>query len=460
MKQLLVLFSIINLFTACAEPQPSPQNNPLSESLPNIILLIGDDQGYPYFGFMGADYVQTPNMDALAQSGTLFTEGYVPKNHCRPSLQSLMTGTLPVDYNKEVDSLMRKEMSRIRFESEEKMKAWQRNFKHHTMKNFRTLPKILAEKGYVSFQGGKWWEYNFENGGFTHGMTTGWTEEDRKKGGNWFKKFMGGDGLQLARATMEPAYDFIDEHSGKPFFMWYAPELPHYPFDAPDKYYNIYKNKNMTESAKRYYANCTWFDDGVGALMSYLKEKNEFENTLFIYVNDNGWEQNPNQEFRHDSLRWHNGGDKGKLSMYDQSFRTPIIFSWKDKIEKGIRKSDLIHSADIPATILDYLGMEIPENYFGQSYKSIIEGTASGFRNEIMGKIEKVRSEEDYMGKDIDGYWIRTRDWFMNWDAGSGKKMLFDMKNDPQNNLNLIEEKPEIVEKLSKKLEAWKALKK
>ena len=65
---------------------------------PNVILLIGDDQGYPYFGFMGANYVQTPNMDKLASSGTLFTEGYVSDNHCRPSLQTLLTGTLPVEY--------------------------------------------------------------------------------------------------------------------------------------------------------------------------------------------------------------------------------------------------------------------------------------------------------------------------------------------------------------------------
>ena len=67
--------------------------------LPNIVLIIGDDHGYPYFGFMGADYVKTPNMDALASSGVLFKNGYVPDNHCRPSLATLVTGVLPVDYN-------------------------------------------------------------------------------------------------------------------------------------------------------------------------------------------------------------------------------------------------------------------------------------------------------------------------------------------------------------------------
>ena len=84
---------------------------------------------------------------------------------------------------------------------------------------------------------------------------------------------------------------------------------------------------------------------------------------MFNYVNDNSWEQNPKQEFRSDSMRWHNGGDKGKLSMYDQSFRTPIIFSWKGNIDEGIVYDDLIHSADISATIMDYLNIPPPEGY-------------------------------------------------------------------------------------------------
>ena len=74
--------------------------------LPNIILIIGDDHGYPYFGFMGADYVKTPNMDQLASNRTLFKNGYVPDNHCRPSLATLVTGILPIKYNKEVEQMI------------------------------------------------------------------------------------------------------------------------------------------------------------------------------------------------------------------------------------------------------------------------------------------------------------------------------------------------------------------
>ncbi|MEM9823896.1 MAG: sulfatase-like hydrolase/transferase [Bacteroidota bacterium] len=453
-------FLLCCLFCACQPTEKSAPSDPQeTERPPNVILLIGDDQGYPYFGFMGADYVQTPNMDALAKSGMVFTHAYVPDNHCRPSLQTLMTGTLPIDYNRQVDTLLNEQLKIRRFTGEQQKQEWVANFRHLAMRYFPTLPKYLAQKGYASFQGGKWWEFNYQNGGFTHGMTQGWTPEDKENGSRWFKKFMGGDGLQLARATMQPAYDFIDQHADQAFFMWFAPELPHYPFDAPDKYYNLYKDQEMTESAKRYYANCSWFDDGVGALMNHLRSKNLLDNTLIIYVNDNGWEQNPDQEFRSDSLRWHNGGDKGKLSMYDQSFRTPIIFSWPGKIEAGVVRKDLMHSADIPATILDVLDIPLPKHFFGQSYLPLIEGQQKELRKYIVGNVDQVRWEGDMMGRKLEGYWLREKDWFFHWNKTDGEKALYNMKEDPFNNQNLAAEQTDLVDRFTLQIKDWKETK-
>ena len=395
---------------------------------------------------MGADYVQTPNMDKLAESGTLFTEGYVPQNHCRPSLQTLMTGTLPTDHNQEVEKMIIDKQI-----PEDSIVG----FRQHAMRYFKTLPRLLSTKGYKSFQGGKWWEFNYQNGGFDAGMTKGWKKGDKGKD-EWFLQFMGGDGRQLARATMQPVYDFVEANPDSPLFIWFAPELPHYPFDAPDKYYNIYKDKDMTESAKRYYANCTWFDDGVGELVRYLKEKDMYDNTMFVYVNDNGWEQAPHQEFRSDSLRWHNGGDKGKLSVYDQSFRTPIIFSWKDNIKAGKTSKALMHSADIPATILDYLDMDTPEDYFGKSYKALIEDTSLSDRDIIVGKATQMRSEEDMMGMKIEAYWARTEDWFFQWNLTLDTITLFDMNTDANNDHNLAERHPNIIQDFKTKVENWK----
>ena len=78
------------------------------------------------------------------------------------------------------------------------------------MSFFQTLPKYLREKNYTSFQGGKWWEYNYQNGGFTEGMSTGWSKEDRGKK-DFFYKLMGNEGLKLGRVTNQPVYDFVDK---------------------------------------------------------------------------------------------------------------------------------------------------------------------------------------------------------------------------------------------------------
>ena len=86
---LLIPLTFVLIVLSCKH-QNAKQN-----SKPNIILIIGDDHGYPYFGFMGSEIVKTPHMDTLANSGVVFTNGYVPDNHCRPALQSLVTGILP-----------------------------------------------------------------------------------------------------------------------------------------------------------------------------------------------------------------------------------------------------------------------------------------------------------------------------------------------------------------------------
>ena len=270
MKNRLFIFPFVALiFLSCQE---STEETASTSAMPNIILLVGDDQGYPYFGFMGADYVHTPHMDSLAANGTVFTDGYVSDNHCRPSLQTLLTGILPIDYQKKNFALMEAAIQEQQIPADS-IKAFEHQFDIQAtgFAQFETLPKLLAQKGYVSFQGGKWWEYSYQNGGFTHGMTKGWSTKDYE--GNWFEQHMGGDGMDLARITNQPVYDFLEATSGNPFFMWYAPSLPHYPFDAPEKYYNLYKEEDMSESAKQYYANCTWFDDAWGQLVTHLKEK-------------------------------------------------------------------------------------------------------------------------------------------------------------------------------------------
>ena len=427
--------------------------NAKQNAKPNVILIIGDDHGYPYFGFMGSEIVKTPHMDTLANSGVLFTNGYVPDNHCRPALQSLVTGILPYNYNQKRDSLKQEKKSEdfyLKMNAKSK-DDWESNFDYHALQYFQTMPKELSKLGYKSFQSGKWWEYHYKYGGFTHGMTSGWVRENRD-GRNWFQQFMGGEGTDIGRVTNEPVFDFIKENKSNPFFIWYAPQLPHYPFDAPNKYRELYLGKGYSKSAVEYYANCTWFDDSVGELFKFLKDHDLYDNTLFVYVNDNGWEQEPKQEFFDDPMRSHNGGDKGKLSIFDQSFRTPIIFSWKNKISPDTKVNSLIHSTDIPATILNFAGANKSKMNHGLSYKDVIEGKVQEHRNIIIGNSNKIRDDQDPMGRDVETYWGRDKNWFYKSNLTDETNALYNIIDDPFCTKNVIKNNPDIVQKFTNRI--------
>lgn len=446
---LLVLFPLLY---SCTNAKISSVPN-----RPNIVLMIGDDHGYPYFGFMGSDKVITPHLDKLASSGFLFTNGYVSANHCRPSLQSLMTGMLPIRYDKRVDSMLFANTSRMRFRSAVEKENYERDFRHNAMSHFSTLVSSLDSIGYRSFQAGKWWEFHYENGGFSHGMTTGWSPEDKEDGATWFSKFMGGEGLSIGKKTMKPVFDFIEEEEA-PFFLWFAPELPHYPFDAPDSLVNLYPLDTYTISASEYYANCTRFDKTIGLLVDKLVQANKFENTLFIYVNDNGWEQDYDQEFRHDSLRWHNGGDKGKLSVFDPSFRTPIFFSWSNVISEGKNDLSIVESVDIPTTILDVVGLNNSFCKDGSSLAPLLFGEESAVKhNRAIGRVGKVRDSVDMMGRDVEGFWLRDKDWFFQWIRSENIYQLFDMNVDPMNDIDLSTTHPDLVDSLQNKIIEWES---
>lgn len=454
MRRTSFLFSAL-LILCSAGCQPAAEA-PVER--PNVVLIVGDDYGFPYHSFMGADYVITPTMDRLAASGTVFTNGYVPANHCAPSLRSMITGLLPIQYDSLQASNKRAFMASTEYEDlpPEEQATWVQNYRFHSMKDVPTLARTLTQNGYQTWQGGKWWEFNYQNGGFTHGMTVGWEPEDRGNN-DWFLLFMGGAGRDLARVSNQAAFDFVDAAGEDPFFMWYAPELPHYPFDAPQKYYDLYADTDMSETAKLYFANVSWFDERLGEFLDHLEANGKLENTLLIYINDNGWEQDPEQDYTGDPMRFNNGGDKGKLGLTDLSFRTPVIFSWPGQIEAGATAAPLIHAADITPTVLDYLGLEPPPDLFGTSYKGFLSGQSSAPRSEIVGRATQLRWEGDMMGRRAKAYWIRRDNWFFSWDTETGEKNLFDVQDDPREDTNLAEDHLELVEDLTARIQAWRS---
>lgn len=433
---------------------------------PNVVLLIGDDHGYPYFGFMGDRNVETPTMDALARGGYTFSHGHVPVPYCRPSLRTMITGLKPVQYqlrlNAHIEQRKRDDETYASLGEVEK-RMWLSVEKANGMRIFDTIPKLLKARGYVSWQGGKWWENSYRNGHFDAGMTEGW-DMDTFGTDAFFHEMMGAEGNELVRETMEPLFEFIDSHEDEPMFIWFGPMLPHTPLDAPYRYRKYYEDRDLSRSAKDYYANISWWDDGVGRLMDYIERKGLLEDTLFIYLSDNGWEQDAGAEYWYPEAladydsEYLTGGYHGKGSLYDLGLRTPILFYWKGSLEHGFNENSLVSSADLMPTILDIAGADIPDGLPGYSLRPLLEGTgAIDERTALVAYTDNRRSPESEMGVPAEGYAVRTHSHHFFWYAGTDETRLYDVSRDPRGNVDLSGDRPELVEHFKQVVADWKA---
>ena len=441
---------------------------------PNIVLIIADDLGWPYLGFLGDENVITPNLDIIGNGGAVFELGHSTSNFCRPTLQSLITGLYPVQYerraNEIADTAMASNPIPEEADSERKRGILRRQYETSAIEQFRTLPRVLADVGYKSHQSGKWWEQSYEHGGFTHGMTGSWQWQDAADlGDRWFFTFMGGRGNEIGRQTMAPVTDFIEDHAEEPFFLWYGPALPHTPLNAPDRFYKYFEDRpDLSESAKLYYANIAWFDWGVGKLMDKLREERVLDNTLIIYVNDNGWEQPADVEYVNNPITFANGGPRGKASFFETGFRTPIMFYWKGKITPLRDTTTLASALDIMPTILDYAGIETELDLPGYSLKPAVESKQlSAPRPYFVGKLTQHRAgtdfrgqpdtkTEDLMGSNLSGYYLRDQRFHFVWLPGSDETALYDLVNDPGQLVDVSSEFADQVTKFKANIEAWR----
>src|SRR5437867_594264 len=247
---------------------------------PNIVLIISDDQGAGDYGFQGHPHVQTPHLDKLAAASLTFPRGYVPSSLCCPSLASIITGLYPHQHKITANDppAVPGVAKDGRGSSPELAARW-----NGLLDKVPTLPRMLAAQGYLSFQTGKWWHGDFTRGGFTHGMTKGARHGDA--------------GLTIGRQGLQPIYDFVADarRQQKPFFVWYAPFMPHTPHTPPDRLFQKYAAKTPSPHIARYWAMCEWFDETCGELLGYLEREKLAQNTLVVYLADNGWVQSPDR---------------------------------------------------------------------------------------------------------------------------------------------------------------------
>lgn len=329
---------------------------------PNVVLIIPDDQTYRDFGFMGNKLVKTPHLDRLAAQSARYPNGYVPTSVCSPSLATLMTGLYPhqhgIHYNHPPpgNAAFNKMTSAAEYE-----RVRSRGFQF--IKSVPTLPRLLAENGYRCLQTGKFWEGHFDNAGFTDGMTLFKPSAEPAHGN---RKLASGEpvahgngdaGLNIGRDTMQPIWDFLDACGTKqPFFIWYAPFLPHQPHDSPKRFFDLYRDVNgLPEHQLPYYAAVSQFDDTVGQLVGEIERRGLAANTLFVLCSDNGWtasttrERNRPEEFAHTR--------ESKRSPFEDGLRTPILFRWDGHAQPATHES-LVSSVDVVPTILSAVGLK------------------------------------------------------------------------------------------------------
>ncbi len=416
---------------------------------PNIVLIVGDDQAWTDYGFMGHPDIKTPNLDQLAARSLVFKRGYVASPLCRPSLASMVTGLFPFQHGvvgNDVDGRNNRAALDI---------PLRKRFHGHA-----SMVRTLTTNGYLAHQSGKWWEGSFDDGGFTHGMTHG----DPKRNGRH-----GDEGLKIGREGIQPVTDFIDHAvvEKKPFFVWYAPFLPHAPHNPPARLQNKYSKEGRALDVSKYYAMCEWFDETCGQLLDHIDQVGQTDNTLVLFICDNGWAASSTNASDPHQQVWRRYALRSKGSPYENGIRTPILVSWPKRL-KPKQREDLAHAIDLFPTVAAATGMELPTqlpgvnlmDFHACNQRKHVFGVTHSIHNMTVGDPDETlqylwcvghewKLIQRFDGKDTTDY----RKVHM-WDTAPVR--LFNLKSDPHERNDLAKVQTELVERLKRSIQAWR----
>lgn len=458
MRQRTLLFAIA-LFASFALAPPV-----LRAAQPNIVFIISDDHAWTDYGFMGHPKIETPHLDQLAARSAVFTRGYVPTALCRPALATLANGLYAHQHKVSGNdpAVLSPGDGEGKAKGKGKAKTAGESPEYSALREkliaqfYRQAPiaKLLGERGYLSHQSGKWWEGSYQQGGFTDGMTRGFPQPGGRHGD---------DGLKIGREGMAPVFDFIDRAvvGKKPFFLWYAPFMPHTPHTPPDRLFQKYKAKGIaSDHVARYYAMVEWFDETCGQLLDRIEARGLTRDTLVVYVADNGWIQQENSP---------NYAPRSKQSANEGGVRQPILFSWPGVIQPGKRGEQLCSTIDIVPTALAAAGATIPENLPGLNLLPILKSGQPTPRREVFG--ETFAHDVANIDQPVDSLlyrWVVEGKWklLLTYDGKLGRyasshprtekrPQLFDLLADPHEDHNLAGQHPEVLARLAARLQEW-----
>jgi uncharacterized sulfatase len=452
---------------------------------PNVIFILADDQSWYDYSFMRRPNVEqaainmktrsntdipqvakTPAIDRLADEGLAFIHGYTAPV-CRPTLMSIITGTYLHQHWIVGNDL-------VNFRGAGNTRLDDTTLENRIL-SFNPLTRTLANQlGYTSFQTGKWWEGDFANGGFTQGDTRNSlaiaTRPPQWAGSapSYIRARQGDWGLMTGRVdyvntvaqpahpipyanTVKTATDFINTQvaADQPFFLWYAPYLPHDPFDPPAGLKAQYTALGLNSTDANFYANIERLDGGVNAILQHLDTKGIANNTIIMFICDNGRQFNtPNTD--------------GKTSPYDSGARTPIIVRWPNRIKPGgpiepqiIRTP--VHMVDMVPTVHHALGLPIPPEMQGIN---LLDPAAVAARGTVFGSDHDVEILTlNDPTESLENRWAVRDGWKLILNT-SGTKELYRLYNgstpvDPHERTNLAASNPQLVNELSLEIVNW-----
>lgn len=432
MRKILVLLSVLSL-VSCKNVSESP----LERDKPNVVFILTDDQGYGDLGCNGNEWIQTPNIDSVYNESLSFTDYHVGTT-CAPSRGGLMTGKFSNNVGvwhtimgREI--LNEGEPTMAEFFKENAYKTSMFG-KWHLGDNYPFRPQdrgfdesVIHKGGGVGQQPDYWNNDYFSDTYFRNGVP---------------EKFEG----YCTDIWFAEAQKFIEKSKDEPFFCYIALNAPHSPYNVPSKYSDLYKGQENILNPE-FYGMITNIDENVGKLRAFLAEKELAENTIFIYMSDNGTAAGVSFDKNGDVKKGFNAGMRGtKGSEYEGGHRVPFIMHWpKGELSQRKDINALTSYVDFFPTLADLCGLPSPSGKIdGISLKNVI------YNNENPDRVLVVDTQrEDDLIK-----WKQPSIMKDKWRM-IGKNELYDIKNDPGQKVNLAEEYPALMDSLKTAYESW-----
>ena len=450
MKTRISLLILITLSIACKQPV---EHKITEAERPNILVIMCDDLGYSDVGFNGAKDIPTPEIDKLALNGTIMTSGYVSHPFCGPSRAALMTGKYPHTFG-----------SQFNLPSNSQVYADQGITRKETF-----MSKMLQDAGYYTGAVGKWHlgavpEFHPNNRGFDdfYGFLGGghkyFPQEymaayAKQKGeGNeniWdYLTPLEHNGINVENPTeyltdelSRKAVDFVRNASQKenPFFLYLAYNAPHVPLEAKAEDLEMFKD--IKDGKRRTYAAMVYaVDRGVGEVVEALKETGEYENTLIVFLSDNGGKLT--EGATNFPLR------EGKGSTCEGGYRVPMFFHWPGKVASGKTFPYPVSALDFYPTFAKLAQAELPAG-------KVLDGkdiwpTFSQGQNPRRGEmIYILRHREGYSDVGV------RQDQWKALKTNQNKWKLYNIEEDLGELTNLSENYPDQLGKMVSEAEKW-----